>query len=105
MATYLLISKTHQESLIRHLQRLLPTTELERDTLRSLIHTLERAPETFLPEIHQFRDSAGQLLDIAGWNRDDAEIRIHQESGVHKPLTWEGCHIHWPGMHAVTRRS
>lgn len=105
MATYLLISKTHQESLIRHLQRLLPTTGLENDTLRSLIHTLERAPETFLPEIHQFRDSAGQLHDIAGWNRDDAEIRIHQEPGVHKPLTWEGCHIHWPGMHAVTRRS
>lgn len=105
MATYLLISKVHQESIIRHLQRLLPTTELERDTLRSLIHTLERAPETFLPEIHQFRNSVGQLHDIAGWNRDDAEIRIHQESGVHKPLTWEGCHIHWPGMHAVTRRS
>jgi len=105
MATYLLISKVHQESIIRHLQRLLPTAELETDTLRSLIRTLERAPETFLPEVHQFRDPAGQLHEIAGWNRDDAELRIHQEPGILKPLMWEGGHIHWPGMHAVTRGS
>lgn len=105
MATHLLISKVHQGALIRHLQRLLPQAGMESDTLRSLIHTLERAPETFLPEIHQFHDPTGQLHDIAGWNRDDAELRMHQEPGVTKPLIWEGCHIHWPGMHAVTRGS